>query len=52
MKIALGIVIGGGAGFIFGYYGRCAGGVCPLTGNPYISTIFGAVIGGIIGGSL
>lgn len=50
MKIALGIVIGAGIGFVWGYFGRCAGGACPLTGNPYVSTVVGAVLGGLIAG--
>ena len=48
MKIALGIIIGGGIGFAIGYFGRCASGLCPLTSNPLISTIIGALIGAMI----
>jgi hypothetical protein len=50
MKIAIGVIAGGGIGFIIGYFGRCASGGCPLTGNPYVSTIVGAVLGGLIAG--
>lgn len=52
MKIVLGVLIGGGVGFLLGYFGRCASGTCPLMSNPYIGTIFGAVIGAIIAGGL
>jgi uncharacterized membrane protein len=45
MKIILGIVIGGAIGFAIGYFGRCASGICPLTKNPVVSTIVGALIG-------
>lgn len=45
MKILLGIIIGGAIGFAIGYFRKCASGVCPLTSNPLISTIIGALIG-------
>jgi hypothetical protein len=48
MKIILGIVIGGAIGFAIGYFGRCASGICPLTRNPIVSTIVGALIGLIL----
>lgn len=48
MKIILGIVIGSLIGFAVGYFGRCASGICPLTSNPIISTIIGALIGLVI----
>jgi hypothetical protein len=45
MRILLGTVIGGGTGFLLGYFGKCQSGVCPLTSNPYISTVIGIIIG-------
>lgn len=48
MKIFLGILIGGSIGFLMGYIGKCSSGVCPLTSNPYVSTIIGALIGFLI----
>lgn len=45
MKIFLGIVIGGALGFALGFFGKCSSGVCPLTRNPLISTIIGALLG-------
>jgi presenilin-like A22 family membrane protease len=36
---------GGIAGFAYYYYVGCASGTCAITGNPYISTAYGAVIG-------
>lgn len=48
MKIVLGIIIGGAIGFAIGYFGRCVSGACPLTSNPFISTIVGALIGAMI----
>jgi hypothetical protein len=32
-------------GFAYYYYIGCASGTCPITGNPYISTVYGAVLG-------
>ncbi len=48
LRIGLGIIIGAAIGFALGYFGKCASGVCPLTSNPYISTIIGAAIGLLI----
>ena len=48
MRIIIGIVIGGLIGFVVGYLGKCATGTCPLTGNPIISTIIGALIGALL----
>lgn len=45
VKIILGGIIGGAIGFAVGYFGKCASGACPLTGNPAISTIIGIIIG-------
>jgi len=45
MKMLLGVAIGGAIGFMVGYFGRCTTGSCPLTGNPWISTLVGAAIG-------
>ncbi len=33
------------AGFAYYYYIGCASGTCPITGNPYISTAYGGLIG-------
>jgi hypothetical protein len=48
MKIFLGITIGALIGFGIGYLGKCASGMCPLTSNPVISTIIGAVAGLVV----
>lgn len=48
LRVILGIIIGGTIGFALGYFGRCVSGTCPLTSNPYVSAIIGALIGLLI----
>ena len=52
LKIILGVLVGGGLGFAYYRFIGCASGTCPLTSNPYISTIYGAVIGVLIAAQL
>ena len=44
LKLILGVVIGGGLGFAFYKFAGRSTGTCPLTSNPIISTIYGAVL--------
>jgi hypothetical protein len=46
--------VAGGAIVGFGYHKivGCRSGACPITANPYISTIYGALIGLFAGGGL
>jgi hypothetical protein len=50
IKIIVGVIIGAALGF--GYYKLvgCASGTCPITSNPWISTLYGAVMGAVIAG--
>jgi len=45
MKIIIGGIIGAVIGFAIGYFGKCVSGACPLTSNPIVSSIIGALIG-------
>jgi hypothetical protein len=40
--------IGALLGYGYYYYIGCSSGACPITGNPYISTIYGAVVGFVL----
>ena len=51
-RIVFGVLLGATAGFAVGYFGQKAGGACPLMCNPYGGAIFGAVVGGLIAGTL
>ena len=39
-------VLGGAiVGYAYYYFIGCNSGTCPITSNPYISTVYGAVVG-------
>ena len=44
----LGIVLGAIGGFIYYKTVGCVSGTCAITANPYSSTLYGAVMGGLI----
>jgi len=44
-KMILSILAGGLLGFGYYRFVGCRTGTCPLSRNPYISTIYGAVLG-------
>lgn len=48
LKIVLGVVLGGIFGFFFYRFIGCKSGACVITGNPYISTIYWALLGGLV----
>lgn len=41
----LGFLAGALAGYLYYSLVGCKTGTCPLTGNPYISTLFGGIFG-------
>lgn len=55
-KSVIRVIIGGLIGALLGYlYYRfvgCATGACPITRNPFSSTIYGAVLGSLLASSL
>ncbi len=43
-----GIITGAIAGFLYWNFIGCASGTCAITSNPYNSTIYGSVMGGLL----
>jgi hypothetical protein len=41
----LGILTGATAGFLYYYFVGCASGTCAITSNPWLSIIFGGLLG-------
>jgi hypothetical protein len=41
-------ILGAGLGYAYYYFVGCRTGACPISSNPYISTIYGAGVGLLI----
>ncbi len=52
IRIIIGVVVGGALGFAYYKFVGCSSGSCPLTSNPFISSIYGAVVGALVAGSI
>jgi hypothetical protein len=52
LKLIIGIILGALVGFAYYRFIGCSSGACPITGNPIISTIYGAVMGALLSGIL
>jgi uncharacterized membrane protein YdjX (TVP38/TMEM64 family) len=48
IAIIIGAVAGAIVGFLYYRFTGCRSRACIITGNPYISTIYWAVIGGLV----
>jgi Family of unknown function (DUF6132) len=48
LKFLIAPVIGGALGFIYYKFIGCSTGTCPITSNPWISTIYSSVMGLLI----
>ena len=46
--MALGILIGGIAGYLYYYFVGCASGSCAITSRPLNSTLYGGLMGGLL----
>ena len=52
VRIIIGIVVGGGLGLAYYKLVGCSSGACPLTSNPFLSTLYGSVLGALVASSL
>ena len=49
-RLVIGVVLGVLLGYgVYRFIG-CSTGTCPITSNPWVSTIYGMVIGGLFAG--
>jgi len=44
----VGVLLGALGGFLYYKYVGCVNGTCAITANPYISTLYGAMMGGLL----
>jgi hypothetical protein len=44
-KPFLGIALGGLAGFLYYHFVGCSSGTCAITSNPYLSILYGGLLG-------
>jgi hypothetical protein len=50
-KAILFAILGGAAGFAYYWFIGCTTGACPITSSPYVSTIYGGVMGLLVSGT-
>lgn len=50
-KTIVGGIIGAAIGYAYYYFIGCSNGTCAITSNPINSTLYGALMGGLLGTS-
>jgi len=50
MRYVLSATIGGIAGYLWYKLVGCSTGACPISSNPWVSTIYGIILGLLVGG--
>jgi len=48
IRIGIGVVAGGIAGYLFYRFVGCRTGTCRIVGNPFLSTIYWALLGALV----
>jgi len=48
VRLIIGMLIGGTAGFAYYYFVGCTSGGCPITSNPYITIGYGILLGALL----
>jgi hypothetical protein len=48
LKLVAFVVLGAVAGLAYNRFVGCRTGACPLTANPYVSTLYGALLGYLV----
>lgn len=48
LKTLIGVVLGAAAGFAYYRFVGCVSGTCPITSSPVGSTLYGALLGGVL----
>jgi hypothetical protein len=46
--IIIGVIIGGIAGYLYYYFVGCSSGTCAISSNPYNSTFYFSILGGLL----
>jgi len=46
--VIIGIILGAIGGYLYWHYIGCVSGTCPITSSPIMSTIWGALLGGLL----
>lgn len=44
----IGIIVGAIAGYLYYYYVGCTSGTCSITSRPFNSSLYGALMGGLV----
>lgn len=44
----LGAILGGVGGYLYYHFVGCTSGTCPITSSPFMSTLWGLMMGGLI----
>lgn len=52
LKLFIGMLVGGALGFAWYKLVGCSSGACPLTSNPWVSSIYGALLGALLASSV